>query len=43
MWSLGVIIYTLIGRKNPFTGSDEEIELKILTTDYTFEPAELWD
>ncbi len=43
MWSLGVIIYTLISRRNPFTGNDEEIQLKILTTDYSFEPVELWD
>ena len=43
MWSLGVIIYTLVSKNFPFEGTDEEIQMKIQTTDYTFEPKELWD
>lgn len=43
MWSIGVIIYTLVCRSHPFDGSEEETKLKILTTDYQFQPNDIWD
>lgn len=44
MWSLGVIIFSLVSGKNPFPNYNDKNKLiiKICTCDFEFGPKEFW-
>ena len=44
MWSIGVIIFSLLCGYHPFDNDDEdELVNLILTCDYDFKPEKTWD
>jgi serine/threonine protein kinase len=42
IWSIGVIAYYVLCGEPPFLGTDEEVEQKIITCNYSFKQ-KIWD